>query len=332
MTLAHFDPGGATQNRPLNSLRDIFLAWRPNTYASVDERIAILRSICRTRPKVGLKLAMSLLPAQFDHSAGTNKPRLRDFGDAHSKVTTRGDMQSAYRGYEKVAIELAGTDMRHLTALVDHLPQLEPSARESVAQAIRVAAGASTADDVFELWSKLRQLIGRHRQFQNTDWAMKELELGSLDALCDELAPRDPIRRIAWLFDDVVPELAPPEEQDFIGRANRERDVAISQLLREHGLSAAMDLSKRAKLPYLVGYAMAQSAPTQEVLEHAFDLAVAADSGVAEDFVLALSAAAHEKFGASWDEWIRAHVKEIEEGQAAKLFLRWNDSVKRGHL
>ena len=34
LTLAEFDPGGKLANRPLGSLRDIFLAWRPNTYAS----------------------------------------------------------------------------------------------------------------------------------------------------------------------------------------------------------------------------------------------------------------------------------------------------------
>ena len=91
MTLAEFDPGGRLANRPLDSLREIFLAWRPNTNASLDERVAVFRSICRERPRVGLELAMSLLPTGHDHSSGTAKPRLRDFGDAHSKATTWAD-------------------------------------------------------------------------------------------------------------------------------------------------------------------------------------------------------------------------------------------------
>jgi hypothetical protein len=328
MTLAQFDPGGATINRPLNSLRDIFLAWRPNTYAGVEERIAVLRKICRARPQVGMELAMALLPARFDHSGGTAKPRLRDFGDAQSRVTTRADMQMAYRGYETVALELAGTDIHQITTLVERLPQLGPSARESLAIAIRAAAGNSTADDIFALWSKLRRLIGTHRQFQSADWAMKDKELISWDALCDELAPRDTMRRIVWLFDDVVPEIVPPEEQDFIGRANRAREAAISELMRENGWSAALDLAKLAKRPYLVGFAMAQSVQSREILGHAFDAALATGSGVAEDFVLAMSAAAHERFGGGWDEWIRGRVKPLQAEQAAKLFMRWSDTVE----
>jgi hypothetical protein len=328
MTLAHFDPGGAMQNRPLHSLRDIFLAWRPSTYALVDERIAVLRRICRARPKVGLDLAMSLLPVPHDHTTGTAKPRLRDFGNARSKVTTVADMESAYRGYAEIAIELAGTDVRRLTALVEHLPQLDPISRESMAKAIRFAVGAGAdPDDVFELWSKLRVLIGRHRQFQNTNWAIREADLKPLEALRDELAPRDSIRRTAWLFDDLVPEVGPPKAGDYVGKANHERRTALSELLEKDGLSAAMELAKQAKLPYLVGFTLAQSAPTQEILESAIDLAVAVDSGIDEDFVLAISVGAHERFGVLWDEWIGARAKQFDDvGRAANLFLRWNDS------
>jgi hypothetical protein len=96
MTLAEFDPGGQLANRPLNSLREIFLAWRPNTYAPLEERIAILSSICRRRPRIGLKLAMSLLPVGHDFSGATLKPSLRDFGEAKSRPTTTADVHRAY--------------------------------------------------------------------------------------------------------------------------------------------------------------------------------------------------------------------------------------------
>jgi hypothetical protein len=326
MTLAQFDPGGATQNRPLNSLRDIFLAWRPSTYAPVDERIAVLRSICLARPTVGLSLAISLLPVPYDHTGGTARPRLRDFGDASSKATTDADVQSAYRGYAEIAIELAGTDARHLTALVEHLPQVDHNAREKIANAIRIAVETAAADDTYQLWSTLRDLIGRHRQFQNTNWAMQERDLRPLEALCEELTPRDSIRRILWLFDDLAPMIGPPGSHGDIEEANRERRAALGQLLGEGGLSAVMNLAKLAKRPYLVGFTFAQSAPTQQALERTVDLAVSEHSGIAEDFVLALTAEAHERFGSGWDEWLSARAKQFKPEQGASLFLRWIDS------
>jgi hypothetical protein len=326
MTLAQFDPGGATHNRPVHSLRDIFLAWKPGTYALVDQRIAVLRNICHARPRVGFDLAILLLPVPYDHTTGTARPRLRDFGDANSKATTVGDVQSAYRGYAEIAIELAGTDVSRLAALVDHLSQLDPSTREKIVNAIRLAVKSATADGVLELWSKLRDLIGKHRQFPNAPWAMGAEDLQLLDGLCEELAPRDLIRRIAWLFDGVVSEIGPPDVQDYVGEANRKRSAALSQLLAKDGLAAAMDLAKRAKLPYLVGFTLAESAPTQEMLEQAIDLAVAPNSGIDEDFILAVSAGGHGRFGASWDESIGARAKQMESGRAANLFLRWGDS------
>ncbi len=102
MTLAQFDPGGATQNRPKNSLRSIFLAWRPQTYASVTERIAVVRRICLARPDVGFKLAIALLPAAHDVSHGTLKPRLKDFGDAAKTPAADEDIANAFSSTYRV--------------------------------------------------------------------------------------------------------------------------------------------------------------------------------------------------------------------------------------
>ncbi len=116
MTLAQFDPGGATQNRPFNSLRTIFLAWQPQTYAPIKERISVARRICAARPEVGFKLALTLLPMPHDVTHGSAKPKLRDFGDAAKTPTTQGEVVTAYRAYIELALELAGNDPRRLAA------------------------------------------------------------------------------------------------------------------------------------------------------------------------------------------------------------------------
>ncbi|EOT1260511.1 hypothetical protein [Escherichia coli] len=43
--LAVIDPGGTYSDRPLNSLRTIFLAWSPNTWAPVKVRNAIIKKL-----------------------------------------------------------------------------------------------------------------------------------------------------------------------------------------------------------------------------------------------------------------------------------------------
>jgi hypothetical protein len=328
MTLADFDPGGGLANRPMNSLREIFLAWRPNTYASLDDRIAVFRSICRRRPIVGLQLAMSLLPASHDHSSGTARPHLKDFGEAKSKTTTVPDMQFAFQQYADTALELAGTDISLLTALIESLPQLDAATRARAMVAINTSTKNANSDAVSQLWSKLYDLVRRHRYFQDADWALKPDQLESLEELCHAIEPLDPVRRIAWLFDEYAPKTGPRKGEDYIGEANRDRSEALRVLLREHGVSAVLDLAKKVKFPHFVGIALAESAPVLDELKEAASLAVAADSGVNIDFAIALSAVAHELHGLAWDSWIMRFTARLEPGPAASFFFRWSDSRK----
>jgi len=326
MTLAEFDPGGRLSNRPLNSLREIFLAWRPNTNAPLDERIAVLSSICRRRPRVGLQLALSLLPVGHDHSGGTAKPRLRDFGDARSKPTTVRDAQEAYRRYADITVELAGTDIEGLSALVERMPQLDQQTRERIAVAIHRGAENVGADAMFPVWSKLRDLIQRHRYFQDANWALQPEQLKSFEELRDSIRPSDPVRLIQWLFDEYVLKEGSPKKTDYIGEANRDRNEALRGLLQVEGLSGVLELAKAAKLPHLVGIALVECGAGQETLKEALTISIAPNSGLSLDFPMALSAVAHDRHGPSWDTWVAALAGKLEPEQAATLFLRWNDS------
>ena len=116
---------------------------------------------------------MSLLPTGHDFSSGTAKPHLRDFGEAKSKAITVGDVQEAYRQFADLAVELAGTDINRLSALVDSLAQVDAQTRERAVAAMGTSAKTATPDAVFQLWSKLNEFVQRHRNFQDAPWALK---------------------------------------------------------------------------------------------------------------------------------------------------------------
>ena len=326
MTLAEFDPGGKLANRPLNSLREIFLAWRPNTNASLDERIAVLRSICRERPTVGFELAISLLPRGHDNSGGTAKPWLRDFGDAKSKATTWADANRAFQQYAQISVDLAATDIARLTKLVDSLSQLDETTRTRVNLAIRQSAVNASPDAVFELWSKLNDFVERHRQYQDADWAMKPEQLRPIEEVRDAIRPTDPVRQILWLFNDFVPKPRDWKGTDYIKKANRDRTEALRGLLEEKGVSAVLDLARAAKHPQLVGVALGQSGESIEILKEALSLAIQPKSDIPPAFATALSSVAHDVHGGPWDTWIAEIVGRLEPRAAADLVSYWTDS------
>jgi hypothetical protein len=326
MKLAEFDPGGRLSNRPLGSLREIFLAWRPNTYTRLEERIAVLRSICRKRPKVGLKLTMSLLPSNHDYSGGTAKPRIKDFGEAHSKPTTSPDVHYAFQQYAALAVELAGTDASQLMALIDSLPQLEPSTRGQAMLAISTSAKNASSDAAFQLWSKLHDLVQKHLNFRDAAWALPAGQLQPLEELCHTIEPADPVRQIMWLFNEHTPTAGSPRGQDYLGEANRDRANALGALLRNHGLAAVFDLARAAKLPHFVGIALVESNADLDVLQKAASLAMAAQSDASIEFAISLSAAAHHAHAPAWDNWIAGFATTLAPPLGASLFLRWPDT------
>ena len=83
--LASIDPGGRLINRPINSLREIFLAWLPNTNASLHQRLASLDLIIRHTPDVAWQLLLKILPHDHDNSMSTSKPRFRNLGRRSAK-------------------------------------------------------------------------------------------------------------------------------------------------------------------------------------------------------------------------------------------------------
>jgi hypothetical protein len=326
MRLAQFDPGGTLANRPLGSLVDIFRAWRPQTYCTPESRIAILRTICNSNPKLGLDLAMSLLPKIQDHTSGTAKPRVKDFGDAGSSEPTPEIVRLAYNRYAELAAALASTDIRRLTAIVDHLPELSETARTSVVSAIRCAAESSSEEDNFRLWTAVRHLVQKHEQFQDARWAIPIEQLKPIAELCGDLEPKDPVLQIKWLFDDYVPRMGRSGGSDYIGAANLERAEAVQVLLDKQGLPTVLTLARRANLPHFVGTALVEAAPDVHILEEALAIASRPDSDIDPDFSIAVSARAHAVRGAKWDQWISAFVRGMNAGSAANLFLRWPDS------
>jgi hypothetical protein len=326
MTLAQFDPGGTTQNRPKNSLRSIFLAWRPQTYASVTERIAVVRRICLARRDVGFKLAIALLPVAHDVSHGTLKPRLRDFGDAAKAQAATEDIATGYRAYTQLALELADGHFQRLTALIDHFAELEPHSREQAIRSIRSAAGAANSEDKYELWTKLRKFTQRHRGFPTAQWSLPEEQLLPLESLCQEIAPDDPLHRDLWQFNDLVPRMQSKTAGDWVEEANRSRRDVVREILGDRGLPAVIALAKAAKEPRLVGYALAEAAPSQETLEVVFGPEFFAKPEVEDDFFVAVSGAAHFRFGVAWDRWIVGVALAIDATRAASLFLRWPDT------
>ena len=61
-------------HKPINSLKDIFLSWKPHTTASIEQRCEVMELICEEYPDIGWDICMYELKPYPRSTSGTYRP------------------------------------------------------------------------------------------------------------------------------------------------------------------------------------------------------------------------------------------------------------------
>jgi hypothetical protein len=254
--LAALDPGGKISNRPLNSLREIYLAWHPGTAASLDDRESALQTLHIAHPEIAWSLAKLLLPRMHETSTGTHEPEWRDFGRSELPPLTNAGLIDAYRTYATIAIQLSKDRLDRLLELLETYPDLAPDHQEQIETALAEHAKEYLNETTREqAWEQIRQLVARHRSFANTTWALSESKLAVLERIGELYRPNDILAVYRFLFDEDFPDLPrqsddPDEWQHDLDQKRSEALAAVLRLERWDGIAY---LIRTVRLPYIVG-------------------------------------------------------------------------------
>jgi hypothetical protein len=328
--LARLDPGGRMLNRPINSLREIFLWWYPGTNATLDQRLAAIDLILAREPEVGWTLLANLLPdGQSSISNPTATPRWREFGDLPEDARTRRGQFQYVSAIVDRALDRVGTDPERWRAVLNALRVLSPVQQEQVLDLLRVIVEGSTPSDVkFSLWEVLRDFTSQHRTFQGANWALAGELVDHLEALVSRLAPDDPVARSRWLFDEWLPDL--PSGARHLDHREQEvaelRRQAVSEVLQTQGAEGFVLLGTICKFPGLVAQVAVPLMESPGVARGLVERAIAAgESGLM--FAGQLSGQAQQLYGEAWRDLVRNEAKAGTWPPAviASLLILWPD-------
>lgn len=314
---------GRLANRPINSLQTIFTAWLPSTNANLRQRLSALTTIVERHESVGWDLLVSLLPDTHSTTSLTSKPRYRDAGASESEVLTVGMVHETYGFLVDTVISLAGTDASRWSSLITEFPDFPPKDRMSFYDRLALVLMRMSDSDRETVWKRLREQVARHRSFSDAAWSLPKEELSRLDALISEYEPQDILQRNRWLFDDWFPDV-PGAFDDREKRIAEGRKAAVLAIYEE-GYDKLLNSVENVKLPHLLGSAVGQTL-TIEILEKlAVDTLHLPDDG--RSFTVALSGAAHERFGAEWEKRVQAlyRSREWDNERFSTLHLGWPD-------
>ncbi|RYF36395.1 MAG: hypothetical protein EOO38_27745, partial [Cytophagaceae bacterium] len=221
-------------NRPINSLRTIFLPWHPQTNASVADRFIVLDRIGQAEPEVSWQLLKLLLPSAHDYSSGSHVPTFhwRDWEVNPDRRTTWEEYFQFISGLTERVLKGVGTDPQRWSQLIDELPELlnrlsDQRLRDQVLTQLQQLASLPIPEaDRLALLKELREFLNRHRSFPDVDWAWSEMQLAPVVTLYQQLQPASLPVRHAWLFDE-WPQL--PEGMEHESSDETERIIAQHQ-------------------------------------------------------------------------------------------------------
>ena len=259
-TLASIDPGGNWENRPSNSLVDIFLPWHVQTTAPFEKRKSAIEAVLKEQPAVGWNLLLALLPHSRRSTMGCHQPIWREFIPRDWKDDM---LRSAYweqtTAYANLAVHLAKNDVAKLCELIKGLSDLPKAAYKNLLDHLTTDEVVSLSEEErLPLWENLDALVRNHRKYSDVDWALPEEAVNKIEETAQALALDSPEFKYHYLFgasdSDLYDENEDYNEQQK--RLDEARQAAISEILGDSNVDVVLKFAMKVVAPYEVGRAL----------------------------------------------------------------------------
>ncbi len=305
--LASIDPGGRLANRPINTLREIFLPWKPGTNAPFEDRKQVFNRICTSYPDIGWKLCLSSLPTGPDVSFPTSEPKRHDYGRPEKEEVTRGLVYTQYCFFLERAVELAGVDPDRWEVVLRALRNYDSEKQNSVIARLReVISDISDESGRSGFWKMIRGFVHNQISFKEAEWSLKGEALEELQALQEEIAPKDPSILYESLFSEIWPDLGIPRKHsdEYEAEIAKRRFEALSEINRVSGYEGIVDFARGIKYPGLLATPWVDLAASREEIIDII-LLLTKDHVFFQQLISSISIAALNKFGADWVDSIR---------------------------
>lgn len=254
--LARLDPGGRLGNRPLSSLKEIFLYWHPCTAADLESRFRVIDHLRKHEPDVAWRVMLDSLPEGSSVAHPSSKPRWRDWGSGLPKPSSRAEHYKYARGAIRRCIEDLGEASERWTELISRAGNLPIEEFDAFVTMLESEETRPRRPEFrSSLWHAIRATAGRHAEFPDAGWSMPPDRIGRLLAASDQCVPSDPVERNRILFSINPPAMVPYRGniQDFQQKVARVQGTAIKEVYDESGVEGLLELARAAEQPNQVG-------------------------------------------------------------------------------
>ncbi len=316
LVLAHLDeraPLGKLGNRPSRCLEEIFMPWFPQTTATVEERVQILKMLARKQPQAGWRLLHELLPNQLQTSTPTRRPLWRDWALGWNGGVTNAEYWYQASACARLLVENLGDDVGRWTEIIGTFENLPDAAqKEFVGRLNSVVVTSLSQASRRAVTEALREKVSTHRRFFDTDWAMPSETLSVLKDLLRRFEPEDCVARNAWLFGprwSVVERLKSDDEEQNVDEARR---VALVEIEGQAGWAGIQRLIEASDAPSEVGAAVGELV-LQDGDRRVLPAFLVSDEEKSREFAFGYVFGRHKRGGWEWVESLETAEWTAEE-------------------
>lgn len=244
-------------NKPFESLAAILRSWMPQTAATLDERIVVLKMLADRFPSISWQLCLGEMSALPRFAMDNYRPRWRSDASGAGGVTTKADAFAFTRYAASLLLKWPKHDQASLGDLVEQVEALDEDQQSAVWDLIDAWARLRTDEKAkAELRERIRRFAFTRRGHRNGKGTADRARLAY-----KKLQPRTLAVLHAWLFaapwvDESREELE-DEDLDFEVRAARIdslRKAAMKEIWAAQGLAGILTMVENGSNGYTVGY------------------------------------------------------------------------------
>ncbi|WP_196798052.1 hypothetical protein [Colwellia sp. PAMC 21821] len=238
-------------NTPFSTLVSFFRVHWPQTLATSEQKIAILKRLIKTHENIAWRLCLALMPSHGGSICMNNaRPKWR--GDDAGSEAERGKYYPHYLSeIGRVNLDLANKNPTRISELIDYIDNFEGDYREELLTQIENAVNFDDQGKEVVL-GKLR----KHLSFHNTDDIDTFTDIERLTLAYKAIIPDNLIIKNRWLFTESWVELPEGERSDY--KKNQElvakyRADAVEQIFEELSENGIIQLKNSSSDKWLVG-------------------------------------------------------------------------------
>ncbi|MCY4072009.1 MAG: hypothetical protein OXG60_11995 [Chloroflexi bacterium] len=252
--------GKDTPNYPLKSLSRILFPLLPQTRASSQSRIDLIRNLANEYPDSTWNLLLDLFPGISNTVLRNYQPVWREnvLDDWTPQLPNNREYISQIEVLSELVVKMACNDFEKLSdeRFIHLLSSLSPFAFETAIDFLSSKSVINLPDDQrINLWSNLARLHLRHKSSPDARWALSELEVLRIKRVVNRIAPREisTILRIAFSPDAFLLINETEDDDEEPQKLRILRQNAVRELLASHKVEEVIRFATVVEHPDYLG-------------------------------------------------------------------------------